>query len=332
MSHFVSSPFAFLRTRVLLLACAFVVGFPCASAVAADGDFLPGSVGPKDPTKRPSVREPEDPETLYNRGLRQLRRGYYDEAIISFEKVKNHFPFNQYSVLCELRVADALFEKDSYLESIDAYRQFTRLHPRHSEIDYAIYRMARAEFKVASSVPQRDQTSTERGLKKLRGFEKRFPESEYIEEVVRIRSKARVRLAKRVLQVGNFYWKTREWKAAERRYGMVWDDYSDTSVIYKARYRQGLCLHELDRGAEARAVLSDLAGRAESGRWGERAQRFLDRRGVPVPEAVPAVTSPSEDAPAAEDATESELEEPESESGPESAPPESDQEKLSTGN
>jgi len=78
-------------------------------------------------------------------------------------------------------------------------------------------------------------------------------------------------------------------------------------------------------------VLSALAGRAESGRWGERAQRFLDRRGIAEPESVPAGTAPSVEEPVAEDATESQPEEPESESGPESAPPETDQEKLSTG-
>ena|GEM_PF-508848 len=276
-----SAPHLFVlrRTRWVLLACAFSCFLPASTVHASGDDLLPATRGSKSPLSGPRIKEPEDPETLYNRGLRQLRRGYYDEAIISFEKVKNHFPFNQYSVLCELRVADALFEKDSYIEAIDAYRQFTRLHPRHSEIDYATYRMARAEFKVSSSVPQRDQTSTERGLKKLRGFEKRFPDSEYIEEVVRIRGKARTRLAKRVLQVGNFYWKSREWKAAERRYGMVWDSYSDTTVIYKARYRQGLCLLELDRRDEAVAVLTDLAALSDAGRWGERAQRVLDRDG-----------------------------------------------------
>ena len=324
--HLVSSPLALIRTQALLLACAFSLAFSLPTSAGADDGLLLGSGSAERPMKRTAVREPEDPESLYNRGLRQLRRGYYDEAIISFEKVKNHFPFNQYSVLCELRVADALFEKDSYLESIDAYRQFTRLHPRHSEIDYAIYRMARAEFKVASSVPQRDQTSTERGLKKLRGFEKRFPESEYIDEVVRIRAKARVRLAKRVLQVGNFYWKSRQWKAAERRYGMVWEDYADTPVIYKARYRQGLCLHELNRDAEARVVLSDLAARSEAGRWAERAQRVLDRHDGPVTDPAPAAENANKESTESKP-TELEVEEPESES----PPPDPAQEKLSTG-
>jgi outer membrane protein assembly factor BamD len=326
-----------MRCSALLLGACVLLSAP--DAAAQGDDLLPAVKGADKATAKSRVRQPEDPETLYNRGLRQLRRGYYDEAIISFEKVKNHFPFNQYSVLSELRVADALFEKASHLEAIDAYRQFTRLHPRHAEIDYATYRMARAEFKVSSTVPQRDQTSTERGLKKLQGFESRFPDSEYTEEVVRIRSKARTRLAKRELQVGNFYWKSREWKAAERRYGMVWRDYSDTDVIYKARYRQGLCLYRLLRDEEAGAVLAELAVQQDSGRWGERAQRFLDK--AASAEAVaPEPGEPSQqpagepaDEPAEEPAdepAEEPADEPAEEPTAQSGTP--DQAKLSTGN
>ena len=45
----------------------------------------------------PAVARPrnETPEKLYNQGLRQMKRGYYEEAILSFEKVRNHFPLNQ---------------------------------------------------------------------------------------------------------------------------------------------------------------------------------------------------------------------------------------------
>lgn len=301
-----------IRQIILLVGAFFLLISPVAAVDASEAQLSSriqphgldvGSVGSDVGTPKPRrarVRAPEDPENLYRRGLRQLRRGYYDEAIISFEKVKNHFPFNQYSVLSELRVADALFEKDSYIESIDAYRQFTRLHPRHSEIDYAIYRMARAEFKVASKVPQRDQSSTERGLKKLRGFERRFPDSEYVEEVLRIRTEARTRLAKRMLQVGNYYWKTREWKAAERRYGLVWLEYADTSVIFKARYRQALCLVELGRSEEAREVLEELSVREGSGRWGERARSFLDdnlTEPAVSPDQLPATDASAEEGP-----------------------------------
>ncbi len=235
--------------------------------------------------------EPEDPEQLYEQGLRQMKRGYYDEAILSFEKVRNHFPFNKYSVLSELRVADCLFEKAAYLEAVDAYRGFARLHPRHAEIDYAVYRTARSEFKLAPTVAQRDQAHTRLGLRHLGDFEGRFPQSEYLDEVDRLRFKANRRLGAAATQVGNFYWKQKKWSAAERRYRLSSVTYPDAPTAGKARYRHGLSLWKLDRQADARAALGALVAADGESRWAGKALQFLDTH--PLSEVAPEPSQPA---------------------------------------
>lgn len=265
------------RFPLLILALLFLAGLPVRAAVAAI--------------------EPEDPEQLYEQGLRQMKRGYYDEAILSFEKVRNHFPFNKYSVLSELRVADCLFEKAAFLEAVDAYRGFARLHPRHAEIDYAVYRTARAEFKLAPTVAQRDQAHTRLGLRHIGDFEGRFPQSEYLDEVDRLRFKANRRLGAAATQIGNFYWKQKKWSAAERRYRMSSETYPSAPTAGKARYRHALSLWKLGRHPEARAALGALAAADGEGRWGKKALDFLDRHPVgTVPTAPPEDTAPSEKA------------------------------------
>ena len=262
-----------LISLALLLTCPQVVE-------AAEGQA--DSLVPK------RLREPETPEDLYAAGLRQMKLGSWDEAIISFERVRNHFPFNQYSVLSELRVADCLYEKGSYLEAVDAYRQFVRLHPRHAEIDYVVYRAARSEFKLAPVVPQRDQTHTRRGLRRLNGFETRFPESEYGLEVGRLREKALLRLSKAAVQIGHFYWKQKEWAAAERRYRLAIEEFPSSSVIPRARYRRALCLWELgvESGEESERVrlqrdalgaLRAVAVDYPATRWETKVQRFIEK-------------------------------------------------------
>lgn len=248
-----------------------------------------------DPFRR--LRAEETPEALYSKGLGQLKRGYYDEAILNFEKVRNHFPFNQYSVLAELRVADCLYEKAAYLEAVDAYLRFSRLHPRHPEIDYVVYRTARAEFKLAPIVPQRDQSPAKRGLKRLRSFEERFPDSQYTEAVGNLRRRALTRISRGALQVGNFYWKQREWKAAERRYRLVADEFEGSPLAYKARYRQARCLWRLDRPGEAALVLENIVTESPEGRWGRAAQAFLARNAdaltAPAVEGAPPSGEPN---------------------------------------
>jgi len=267
------------RKTVLLYFIAFLLALPVVGQ-AAEGD--------SGRTLANRLREPETPEDLYAAGLRQMKLGSWDEAILSFERVRNHFPFNQYSVLSELRVADCLYEKGSYLEAVDAYRQFVRLHPRHAEIDYVVYRSARSEFKLAPLVPQRDQTHTRRGLRRLEGYEARFPQSEYLPEVGRLRTKALSRLSKAAVQIGHFYWKQKEWAAAERRYRQAIAEFPTSSAIPRARYRRALCLWEL--GAESkdeaervrlqRDALSAMQGVAvdyPDSRWETKVQRFIEK-------------------------------------------------------
>lgn len=194
----------------------------------------------------------ETPEKLYEQGTRQMKRGYYDEAIISFDKVRNHFPLNKYSVLSELRVADCLYEKSDFIGAVDAYQQFVRLHPQHDELDYARMRIGRAYFKQSNRIPANDQTYTDLTILALEGFEERFPDSDYIEEVQRIRGKCRVRVARAEMQVGDFYyWRGEQngWRkskdellvAASRRYQRVMDDYPETPVFRRALFRFGMC-------------------------------------------------------------------------------------------
>ncbi len=235
------------------------------------------------------ARRIETPQSLYDKGLKQMKRGLWDDAVLSFEKVRNHFPFNQYSVLAELKIADCLYEKAAYPDAVDAYRQFKRLHPRHPQIDYVVLRTAKSFFKLAPLIAQRDQANSRRGLKQLEAFEVVHPQSEHLEEAVRVREQAMTRLAKSVLQIGDFYWKQREWKAAERRYRQAAEDYPLSRLTAKARYRRGMCLWRLDRPDEARTILTALAAEEPEGRWGRRAVRHLEQNPPPA-EPAPAIS------------------------------------------
>jgi outer membrane protein assembly factor BamD len=276
-----------LVTAALVAGLLLGAGAPSARAAAGPGPE-PGGTEAAGPGAAPAagatparrVREPESPQQLYEAGLRQMRRGYYDEAIISFEKVKNQFPFNQYSVLAELRVADCLYEKAAFLEAAEAYRQFSKLHPRHAEADYVAFRIAKSEIRLAPVVPQKDQDHTTRGLERLRDFEARWPASQYLAEVQKLRRQAETRLARRDAQIGNFYWKGRHWNAAERRYRLAADAYPGTATAARARYRQALCLLRLERREEALAVMRRLAESPPVTRWSRRARGYVDGAGA----------------------------------------------------
>ncbi len=235
------------------------------------------------------IHEPEDPEQLYQYGVRQMKRSSYDEAVLSFEKVRNHFPFNQWSVLAELRVADCFFEKGSYLEAADAYREFVRLHPRHGEVDYAVFRTGRSELKLSPFEAQKDQGHTRRGIDELRGFEDEFPASRFVEETKRQRAKAEQKLAVAAVAIGDFYWRLKAWAAAERRYRLAGDEFPAAVATGRAAYRRALCLHSLERTDEARLAMTTLLAARPDTTWARRASTWLEKN--PAPHSPPEAAS-----------------------------------------
>ena len=83
--------------------------------------------------------EENAPAKLMEEGLYNLEKGYYVGASESFQKIVDRYPYSKYSVEAELKLADALFLKESYDEALENYHEFQRLHPKNPKIPYIIY-------------------------------------------------------------------------------------------------------------------------------------------------------------------------------------------------
>ncbi len=241
-----------------------------------------------------TAKEPQTPEQMYEYAVRQLDRGYYEKAVMMFERIKTRYPFSKYAVLSELRIGDAHFKKGEYLEAVDAYRNFIKLHPRHPELDYVVYRIGLSQFKDAPKWVQRDQTSTRQMLATIARFDERFPDSEYLDEVLEMRAEGRSRLARGVFAIGQFYYRRGRYNtrghereaafgAALGRFEQVLDEYPDvTDVAVDAMYHIGLIhlsLGEMDKAAETLDRLKSRYPDADSAidALGEKVARALER-------------------------------------------------------
>ena len=157
-------------------------------------------------------------QTLYERGLKRMKRGYYEDAIVLFDQVSNRYPLSRVAALAELRVADCFFENGDYLAAVDAYTDFQTLHPGHEEVPYASFRVGASYMKLAPLQPALDLTDVTRAVAVLSRFPSRFPESPLVEEANKFSAQGNERLARKEAQVGNFYFRTKEWSASARRY------------------------------------------------------------------------------------------------------------------
>ena len=113
-------------------------------------------------------------EEQYDLGLRYLKRGYYVKALEQFNKIRNYHRDDPYAVKAELAIADVYFEQAEWDQARVAYEEFMRLHPRHEDIDYVVYRLGLTSLKKSTKVAARDQTWTRHAVTTWAGYESRF--------------------------------------------------------------------------------------------------------------------------------------------------------------
>src|SRR5258706_13125467 len=84
----------------------------------------------------------------YDKGVKELDAKDWVAASKYFGFIKSRFPYSKYAVLAELRLADAEFGAEQFLEAIDSYRLFIKFHPTHEMVanGYTSFRIGPADY------------------------------------------------------------------------------------------------------------------------------------------------------------------------------------------
>lgn len=151
----------------------------------------------------------------YEKGLKQLDNKDWVAAAKYFGFIKSRFPYSKYAVLAELRLADAEFGAEQYLEAIDSYRLFIKFHPTHEMVanGYATFRIGEGYYKqlpgdfwMFPPSYEKDQSSTEDAANELKTFLDKYPDSPYRAKAKEILVKVGKRLADHEWYVARYYW------------------------------------------------------------------------------------------------------------------------------
>ncbi|MCP4500383.1 MAG: outer membrane protein assembly factor BamD [Deltaproteobacteria bacterium] len=238
----------------------------------------------------------------YESGDEAFSRESYNEAIKFFEYVKNKFPYSKYAVLADLRVADAHFAREKWLEAADSYRLFSRFHPRHEKVPYALFRAAfsyskemQEDFVLLPPLREKDQSATYEAIGAFDEFLARFPNNENVEEAKKLRVLARTRLAEHDLYAAGFYAQRNHWQGAAYRYEHISREFSDTPLASTSLLELGRILDEqLHRPKEAQlaylALIEQHPEAKEVGAAKVSLKVLLDqeRQKKPIPTPAPA--------------------------------------------
>lgn len=184
--------------------------------------------------------EENTPDQLVSDGMYYYDDGDYRDAIESFEKLKDWYPFSKYTSLAQLKIADAYFRLEEYTEAIYAYEDFESLHPRNEAIPYVIYQIGLCYFNQMDTI-DRDQSATRKAMETFTRLIGQFPDSQYTVSAREHIKVCQKNLASHEFYVGMFYFKSKRYKPALHRFKAVLSNYPDVGIHQEALHYIALC-------------------------------------------------------------------------------------------
>ena len=197
------------------------------------------------------------PDVLAEEGIKELKKEKYIDAIETFEKIRDRYPYSEQALLAQLKVADAYFYKKKYDEAFNAYREFEKLHPTNKAIPYCIYREGLSCYRQRTTI-DRDQSYTQKAIAEFKRLKQKFPDSEYIPKADQYLARCRMDLAEHEFYVAEFYYRTKRYQAAIDRYQALTQDYPDFAKNGEAKERIEECQERLAVQDKPKGILSKV--------------------------------------------------------------------------
>jgi outer membrane protein assembly factor BamD len=166
----------------------------------------------------------EESRKAYDQAMQEFESHNWLESQALFRDVRKKYAFSKYARLSELRIADADFEQDKFVEAVREYRQFIHDHRADSdEVSYASARIAEAQYKeigdsfLAPSTDERDQGIILDAYRELRLFLSNYPDSKEAPKSRKLLADVTARLIRHELYVARFYLQRENFDAAVLR-------------------------------------------------------------------------------------------------------------------
>lgn len=175
------------------------------------------------------------PQGLYQQGSELYQKKKYEKAITVFQRLKDEYPLEDIAVLAEIGIADAHYSNEAYTEAYLAYDEFVNRHPTDENIPYALYQMGMSRFKLTDTI-DRDQTETWKAKGDFERLISRYPKSPFAVMAEKMLKEVKTKLAENEFYVGEFYFKSKKYKAALKRFELIARDFPNNGLDYKVKY------------------------------------------------------------------------------------------------
>lgn len=177
---------------------------------------------------------------LYDSAQRSLRSNNFENAIARLQQLEARFPFGRYARQAQLELIYAYYRSRRTEEAQSASDRFTRLHPNHPNVDYALYLKALSQYEqdagILDHILPRNQERRDPGLaresfKDFAELIQRFPDSAYAPDAQQRMIYLKNRLASYEINVARYYMRRGAYVAAANRGRHVLENFQGTPSV-----------------------------------------------------------------------------------------------------
>lgn len=169
--------------------------------------------------------DPNDPAGSFVIAKEPYDDKNYESAVQKLGEFKSRFPYSKFTSQAELLIANAQFELERYEEAANSYSQFVKLHPKHEQVDFAMYRVGESYWSDSPEAIDRDQEYTVKAMEEWGQLIAKFPDNKYSTQAAQKVAEGRRRLALSSEFVANFYCKMKKYHACAYRFTDLLENY-----------------------------------------------------------------------------------------------------------
>ena len=211
----------------------------------------------------------------FEEGENFFEKGLYQDAIASWEKVRDSYYSPELNILAELKIAEAHFLAQEYTEAAVAYEAFLKAHPDHQRLPDALMQLGLCYINMMGEVDQ-DQSSTIQALNAFETMKSRFPTDRRMEQVNIYIDRCLNYLAGHEVVVGKFYLDRKQYNAAINRLEGVFKNYPNYYDRDAAYYYLGLAYSLNGDKVRASEAFNKLYRGYPHSEYILSAQKFID--------------------------------------------------------
>ena len=171
---------------------------------------------------------------LYQDGLDFFERGRYARSISFFQKLRDDYPFSEEAEAAELKIAEAYFLNEEYIQAGETYKNYLTFQPTGRHIHHVKYQLGRVNLAQFTGV-DRDLDKVKEARGYFQSVVQDHPDSEHAADARKQLAETRVHLAEREVYVGDYYLREERYPAARERFENVLRDYGDTPAAAGAK-------------------------------------------------------------------------------------------------